>query len=86
MRTSLLFVAALALTACAKEVEVESDGSVDTTTRLTVPDIDVGVKTDTVNVPTVGTKKDTIIVDKPVVTGKKQVEVKRPTVDVNRKP
>jgi hypothetical protein len=45
--------------------------------------VDVGSKTDTINTPVVGTKKDTIIVDRPVV-GTKQTEVKTPTVNVNK--
>jgi len=82
--------ATAALAACSKGETYDSRGEVDsahdTTTRVSMPDIHVGMKTDTVNVPTVEMKKDTIIVDKPVITGRKPVEVKRPTVDVNRKP
>ncbi|HMC56465.1 MAG TPA: hypothetical protein VKH19_14895 [Gemmatimonadaceae bacterium] len=79
-----------ALAACSKGETYDSRGEVDSahdsTTGRGIPNIDVGMKTDTVNVPTVGMKKDTIIVDKPVITGRKPVEVKRPTMDVNRKP
>jgi hypothetical protein len=39
----------------------------------------VGTKIDTINTPTVGTKPETLIVQKPVV-GTKQTEVKVPTV------
>ena len=85
MRQILVVAAALALTACGSRTETESEGALDTTAdttvRVTIPDIDIGMTTDTVNVPTFGTQKDTIIVDKPVVTGRKPVEVKRPTVD-----
>lgn len=91
----LLFLSALAaVAACSGDVEYESAGALDTardtaadtTTRLSIPDIDVGMTRDTVSVPTFGTQKDTIIVDKPVTTGRRPVEIKRPTVDVNKKP
>jgi hypothetical protein len=89
MRRLMVLVAAVAVVGCAKDAEYESGGAVDTTAdttaRLSIPDIDVGTTTDTVSVPTLGTVKDTIIVDKPVV-GRRPVEVKRPTVDVNKKP
>ena len=87
MRKALAIVAAVTLVACTREKTQEVGGEVDTladTTRLVVPDIDVGLKTDTVTVPTVGIEKDTIIVSKPVKTGEKKYEVKRPTVDVKR--
>lgn len=85
MRKTLAVLAAISLVACARTQE--SGGDVDTvadTTRLGIPDIDVGMKTDTVTVPTFGIEKDTVVVSKPVKTGEKQVEVKRPTVDVKR--
>lgn len=95
MQKFLILTAALAVAACSNRTETESAGAldstrdttqlVDSTTRISVPDIDIGMTTDTVNVPTLGTQKDTIIVDRPVVTGRKPVEVRRPTVDV-RKP
>ena len=89
MKKLMVLAAAVAMMGCAKDAEYESSGTLDTaadtTARLSIPDIDIGTTTDTVNVPTLGTVKDTIIVDKPVV-GRKPVEVKRPTVDVNRKP
>jgi hypothetical protein len=47
------------------------------------PDVDVGSKVDTLNVPTMGTKKDTVVIDKPVV-GTKKEEVKTPTVKVTK--
>ncbi|HYC51301.1 MAG TPA: hypothetical protein VEB19_09365 [Gemmatimonadaceae bacterium] len=90
MRNGLLILAALATLACARDTEYESAGALDTTAdttaRLGLPDIDLGTTTDTVNMPVMGTQKDTIIVDRPVVTGRKPVEVKRPTVDVNKRP
>jgi hypothetical protein len=94
MRKIIGMTAILALAACGGDREYESAGALDTTrdttadttARLSIPDIDVGMTTDTVSVPTFGTQKDTIIVDKPVTTGRRPVEVKRPTVDVNRKP
>ena len=85
MQKTLVLVAALALAACSNRTETESGGALDTTADTTatirIPDIDVGTTTDTVNVPTLGTRKDTIIVDRPVVTGRRPVEVKRPTVE-----
>jgi hypothetical protein len=88
MHKSLALLAALALVACTRTETAggEVDTVADTTARLSVPDIDVGMKRDTVTIPTVEMKKDTFIVNRPVVTGKKQVEIKRPTVDVNKKP
>ena len=87
MKKTLVLLAALALAACSNRTETESAGAldttVDTTATIRIPDIDVGTTTDTVNVPTLGMQKDTIIVDKPVVTGRKPVEVKRPTVTKN---
>jgi hypothetical protein len=90
----LFFLAAIVgVAACAGDREYESAGALDTTrdttdttARLSIPDIDVGMTRDTVSVPTFGTQKDTIIVDKPVTTGRRPVEVKRPTVDVNKQP
>ena len=40
---------------------------------------EIGTKIDTINTPTVGTKPETLIVNKPVV-GTKKTEVKVPTV------
>jgi len=45
--------------------------------------VDVGSKVDTLNVPTIGTKKDTIVIDKPVA-GTKKEEVRTPTVKVTK--
>ena len=94
MRKIIALTAIMALAACSGDREYESagaldtlrDSTADTTARLSIPDIDVGMTTDTVAVPTFGTQKDTIIVDKPVTTGRRPVEVKRPTVDVNKNP
>jgi hypothetical protein len=88
MRIAFVLFAAAGLMACSRDKSYESGGTTDTTADTTVrsriPDIDVRMKTDTVTVPTIGTVKDTIIVSKPVKTGEKQVEIKRPTVDVKR--
>ena len=90
MHKAIVLAAAAVLAACTTDREYESAGSLDTTAdttaRVSVPDIDVGMTRDTLSLPTFGTQKDTIIVDKPVVTGRKPVEVKRPTVDVNKRP
>lgn len=94
MKRLFFLTALVAMAACSGDREYESAGALDTTrdttadttARLSIPDIDVGMTTDTVSVPTFGTQKDTIIVDKPVTTGRRPVEVKRPTVDVNKKP
>lgn len=88
MRIAIALVAAATLVACSRDKTYESGGTIDTTadttTRRGLPDIDVRMTTDTVTVPTIGTVKDTIIVTKPVKTGEKKVEIKRPTVDVKR--
>lgn len=86
-----IYAAAIALVAaCGGDREYESAGALDTTgdttARISIPDIDVGTTRDTLSLPTFGTQKDTIIIDKPVVTGRKPVEVKRPTVDIDKKP
>lgn len=84
MKTITLVFAAAALVACGRDVETDSAGSVDTASdsvaRISVPDIDVGMKQDTVTLPTVDRRGDTLIM------GRKQVEVKRPTVDVKKQP
>ena len=90
MRKFMVMTAAAALAACSGDREYESAGALDTTAdttaRISIPDIDIGTTRDTLSLPTFGTQKDTIVVDKPVVTGRKPVEVKRPTVDVDKKP
>jgi hypothetical protein len=83
MRTSLVLLAALAFAACSKKESYESAGTTDTTKDTTRTGINVGSKLDTLTVPVIETKKDTIVVDKPVGVGKKKVEVKRPTVTKN---
>lgn len=89
-KLALTLMLAAAIAACDRGERYESQGTVvdtintDTTARLNLPDIDIGTTTDTVTVPVFSTEKDTIIVDKPVVAGKKQIEVRRPTVDINR--
>lgn len=79
MKKGILVLAVFALAACTKtgenEYEVERPGLV--TDTVTTPELTT--KLDTLGVPVVGTEKDTIIVDKPVV-GTKQTEVKVPTV------
>jgi hypothetical protein len=90
MKRLFFLTAVLAVAACGGDREYESAGALDTTAdttaRFSIPDIDVGMTRDTVSVPTFGTQKDTIIVDRPVTTGRRPVEVKRPTVDVNKRP
>ena len=80
----LIFLVAAAVTvaACGRDTTYEEGGEVDTvdTTGIVLPDLDVDLTKDTVNLPTIGTQKDTIIVDKPVITGRKPVEVAKPTV------
>ena len=81
---ALMLAAAALIAACDRKVETESGGAVDTTAdtvrRFSVPDIDIGTKTDTFSLPTVQKHGDTIIL------GRKKLEVTRPTVDVNKKP
>ena len=91
MRTAILAVLLVTAAACSRGENYESGGTVDTvvnnqdTTRGGI-DVNFGTTRDTLNMPIIGTEKDTIIIDKPVVKGRRPVEVKRPTVDVNRKP
>jgi hypothetical protein len=83
MRKLIFLVAAAAtVAACGRDTTYEEGGEVDTvdTTGALLPDLDVDLTRDTVNVPTLGTERDTIIVDKPVITGRKPVEVAKPTV------
>ena len=90
MRKALILAVALVAAACSRSETYESGGTVDTvvnnqdTTRGL--NIDFGTTRDTLNLPIIGTETDTLIVKKPVVQGRRPVEVKRPTVDVNRKP
>ena len=85
MRKAIVAVAALvALAACEKKAEYSS-GDVDSTRDSSHTNISVGSTTDTINVPTLGIEKDTVVVDKPVM-GQKQVVVKRPTVDIKKTP
>ena len=85
MKKFALIVAAVALTACTR-TETESGGEVVDTLNTPNLDIDLGTTRDTVNLPTFGMETDTVIIKKPVITGRKPVEMKRPTVDVNKKP
>jgi hypothetical protein len=75
-RIAALAVAA-ALAACSRSEY--SAGDVDSAKDTTHTTIDIGMKTDTINIPTLGIEKDTIVVSKPVV-GRKPVEVSHPTV------
>ena len=84
MRKTAFILAALALAACTRETE--SGGEVVDTLNTPSIDIDLGTTRDTVNLPTFGMETDTLIVKKPAITGRKPVEMKRPTVDVNKKP
>jgi len=73
-----LLAAAVSLAACQKT----EDGQL----QVKVPEVDVKVRTDTVQAPNlpdvdVGTKRDTVTT--PTV-GTKRTEVQRPTVDVKR--
>ncbi len=76
--TAALLAAAVSLAACQKT----EDGQL----QVKVPEVDVKVRTDTVQPPNlpdvdVGTKRDTVTT--PTV-GTKRTEVQRPTVDVKR--
>jgi hypothetical protein len=85
----MLCLAAAAALACSNGKRTYESGGVDTTadsSRVSVPDIDVGLKKDTVNVPVLGTEKDTVVITKPVIKGRKPVEIAHPTVDVKKKP
>lgn len=84
MRKSALVIAAIALAACTRTEE--SGGEVVDTLNTPNLDVDFGTTRDTVNLPTIGFETDTLIVKKPVITGRKPVEMKRPTVDVNKRP
>jgi len=85
MRNAALILAAVALTACGTR-ETESGGEVVDTLNTPNVNVDLGTTRDTVNLPTFGMETDTLIVKKPVITGRRPVEMKRPTVDVNKKP
>ena len=93
MRKAIFAVVPVVLVAasCKRGETYESGGTVDTvinnqdTTRGGL-NIDFGTTRDTINMPIIGTEKDTIIINKPVVKGRRPVEVKRPTIDANRKP
>lgn len=87
MHKRSMVLAALALAACARDTEYEAGGAIDTTADTARGlDIDIWTTRDTLYLPVFGTEKDTIIVDKPVLKGRRPVEIKRPTVDVNKKP
>ncbi len=76
--TAALLATALSLAACQKT----EDGQL----QVKVPEVDVKVRTDTIQAPNlpsvdVGTKRDTVTT--PTV-GTKRTEVQRPTADVKR--
>ena len=89
MRKLLLGAIALTLplSACKKtgenEYQVETPKIATDTHTVTTPDVDVGMKKDTINTPVVGTKPETLIVQKPVA-GTKKTEVSVPTVKVTK--
>jgi hypothetical protein len=90
MRTSTLLLAAasvLALGACSRtsdgDVVIDRPSDIDVqTTKDTLHMPSVTTRTDTVNSPVIGVQKDTIVVSKPVIgTQKKAVkvpEIKKP--------
>ncbi len=77
----------LPIAACKKTGENEYQVKTPTigtdTNTITTPDVDVGMKKDTISTPVVGTKPETLIVQKPVV-GTKKTEVSVPTVTVKK--
>jgi hypothetical protein len=81
----LLAAGAMALLgACSRtengDVEVKRPADVDVkTTTDTIHMPSVGTKIDTINTPVMGTKKETLIVNKPVV-GTKKTTVKVPVI------
>ena len=89
MKKAIIMVV-LGVAACSRGERYESGGTIDTIVNNQDTtgglNVEFGTTRDTLNLPIIGTEKDTIIIDKPVVKGRRPVEVKRPTVDVNRKP
>ncbi len=91
MRKFLLgaVILTLPLASCKKtgdnQYEVKTPTIGTDTHTVTTPDVDVGMKKDTINTPVVGTRPDTVIIQKPVV-GTKKTEVSTPTVHVTKKP
>ena len=80
MRKSLVILAAVALAACSR-TETESHGGEVVVDTLNTPNIDAtlgvpgdSLRMDSLGVPTVGS--DTHIVKKPVVAGRKPVDMK----------
>ena len=79
MKKTLMLMAALATFAVmACDRADERDG---TDTSVVGGDVDIGLTTDTVYVPMFSIEKDTLVVDKPVVSGRKPVEIKRPEIE-----
>lgn len=89
MRKMLLgaVILTLPIAACKKTGENEYQVKTPTigtdTHTVTTPDVDVGMKKDTITTPVVGTKPDTVIIQKPVA-GTKKTEVSVPTVTVKK--
>ena len=89
MRKLLLaaVVLTLPLSACKKtgenEYQVQTPTVGTDTHTVTTPDVDVGMRKDTISTPVVGTKPETLIVQKPVA-GTKKTEVSVPTVKVTK--
>lgn len=79
MKKAIMLVAALAVMACDRD-----DARDGTDTTVVGGDVDVGLTPDTINVPTFSMEKDTLVIERPVVSGRKPVEVKRPDIDVKR--
>ena len=83
-QTLLLIGALAALGACSRtengDLVVKKPVDVDVkTTQDTLHPPTVTTRTDTINTPVVGTQKETLIVNKPVV-GSKKTEVKVPVI------
>ena len=89
MRKMLLAVALVTvpLAACTKtsngEYEVKTPTVGVRTDTVNTPSVEMGTRKDTINTPVVGTKPDTVIIQKPVVGTKKTV-VTTPTMTVKR--
>ncbi len=77
----------LPLAGCKKtgenQYQVETPTIGTETKTVTTPDVDVGMKKDTISTPVVGTKPDTVIIQKPVA-GTKKTEVSVPTITVKK--
>lgn len=89
MRKMLLgaVILTLPIAACKKtgdnQYEVKTPTIGTDTHTVTTPDIDIGMRKDTISTPVIGTKPETLIVQKPVA-GTKKTEVSVPTVKVTK--